>query len=184
MLHQVSILGERDEELVPGEYGQMALRGRLSYVLMNEYLNNPQATVDVFRNFWFHTGDGVYKDEDGILYFVDRMGGFIRVKGENISSFQIEDIINSHPKVGVSAAFPVPAETGLEDDIVVYVVTAPEQDLSEEELRVWMEKEMPKYMRPKHIRFIRALPETPTHKVEKYKLKEMFLNEMKATKQA
>jgi crotonobetaine/carnitine-CoA ligase len=174
MLHEIAILDEHDEELAPGEYGQIALRGRLPFVLLDEYLNKPEATKNVFRNFWFHTGDGAYKDEDEMFYFVDRMGGFIRVRGENISSFQIEDTINAHPKIAVSAAFPVHAEKGLEDDIVVYIVPDQGEDLSENELRLWIEKQIPKYMWPKYIRFIDALPQTATNKVEKYKLKEMF----------
>ena len=179
IFHEVSIVGEHDEELNPGEYGQIALRSRLPYVLFNEYLRKPDITVETFRNLWFHAGDVAYKDEEGMLYFVDRRGGFIRVRGENISSYQIENIINSHPKITVSAAFPVRAEVGLEDDIVVYIISAPGQKLDEKEFRGWIEAEMPKYMRPKHIRFIDALPQTPTNKVEKYKLKEMFLDEMK-----
>jgi crotonobetaine/carnitine-CoA ligase len=177
MFHEVSIVGEHDEELGPGEYGQIALRSRLPYVLFNEYLRKPDVTVEAFRNLWFHAGDVAYRDEEGMLYFVDRRGGFIRVRGENISSYQIEDIINSHPKIAVSAVFPVRAEVGLEDDIVVYIVLTLGQELEEKELRGWIEAEMPKYMRPKHIRFIDALPQTPTNKVEKYKLKELFLGE-------
>jgi carnitine-CoA ligase len=172
--HEVAIVNDHDEEMAPGEYGQIALRSRLPYVLLNEYLNRPEATTEVFRNFWFHTGDGAYIDEEGIFYFVDRMGGFIRVRGENISSYQIEDLFNAHPQIAVSAAFPIPAEKGLEDDIVIYIVPAPGERLTEEAIRPWIEAEMPKYMWPKHIRFIEALPQTPTHKIKKYKLKEMF----------
>jgi crotonobetaine/carnitine-CoA ligase len=176
---QVAVLDEHDEKLGAGEYGQICIRGRLPSLLLDEYFNKPEATVAAFKNLWFHTGDGAYRDKDGIFYFVDRMGGFIRVKGENISSFQIEDTINAHPKVGVSAAFPVPAQDGLEDDIVVYIVSAPKENLKEEDLRQWIEKEMPRYMHPKYIRFIDALPQTPTYKVEKYKLKDLFLKEMR-----
>jgi crotonobetaine/carnitine-CoA ligase len=177
MFHELAILGEHDEKLGAGEYGQIGMRSRLPSVLLDEYFNRPEATAEVFRNLWFHTGDGAYRDEEGIFYFVDRMGGFIRVKGENISSFQVEDIINAHPDVSVCAAFPVPAAEGLEDDIVVYVVPAPDKTLTEEALAAWIKTEMPRYMQPKHLRFVDALPETPTHKVEKYKLKEMFLAE-------
>jgi crotonobetaine/carnitine-CoA ligase len=177
MFHELSIVGEHDEELAPGEYGQIALRSRLPYVLFKEYLNKPETTVEAFRNLWFHTNDIASRDKDGLLYFGDRRGGFIRVRGENISSYQIEDIINSHPKISVSAAFPVRAEVGLEDDVVIYIVPATEEGLTEEELRRWIEGEMPKYMWPKYIRFIDALPQTPTNKVEKYKLKELFLSE-------
>ena len=181
IFHEVAIVNEHDEALGDGKHGQIALRGRLPYVLLNEYLNKPETTVETFRNLWFHTGDVACRDEQGILYFVDRRGGFIRVRGENISSYQVEDLINTHPKVAVAAVFPVRAEVGLEDDIVVYVVPAPGQELNEKELRVWIDAEMPKYMQPKHIRFIDALPQTPTNKVEKYKLKEIFLDERNET---
>ncbi|GAB4349769.1 MAG: ATP-dependent acyl-CoA ligase [Candidatus Abyssubacteria bacterium] len=176
VLFEVAILNEDDEELGPGQHGHLAFRSRVPSMLLKEYLNKPQATLETFRNLWFHTGDGAYKDEDGYFYFVDRIGGFIRRRGENISSYQIEDIITGHPKVGVCAAFPIPAEEGEEDDIVVYVV--PQEELSEDELRSWLASEMPKFMRPQHIRFVRSLPQTPTFKVEKYKLRQQILSEL------
>ncbi|MBU2548190.1 MAG: AMP-binding protein [Proteobacteria bacterium] len=173
-----AVLDERDEEVGPNQHGELAFRGRLPYLLLNEYFNKPEATAGVFRNLWFHTGDGVYRGDDGYTYFVDRVGGFIRTRGENISSYQIEDIVNGHPKVGVSAAFPIPSDQGEEDDVVTYVVPAPGQTLTEEELRDWLKTEMPRFMWPRYIRFIEALPQTPTYKVEKYKLKQMILKEL------
>jgi crotonobetaine/carnitine-CoA ligase len=146
--------------------------------MLNGYFNKPEATLEVFRNLWFHTGDACYKDEDETYYFVDRMGGFIRTRGENISSYQIEDFINSHPRVDVCAAFPIPAEEGEEDDIVVYIVPKQGEDLGEEDLKTWIASEMPKFMWPKHIRFAQELPRTPTNKVEKYKLKQAILSEL------
>jgi crotonobetaine/carnitine-CoA ligase len=106
------------------------------------------------------------------------MGGFIRHKGENISSYQIEDIVNSHPDVNSSAAFPIPAGEGLEDDIVVYIVIQPGKELNEVQLREWLKGKMPKFMWPQHIRFIDELPRTPTNKLEKYKLKNVILEEL------
>ena len=176
---QPAVLNENDEELGPGQYGQLCFRSRLPFSMLDSYFNKPEATVKVFRNFWFHTGDACYKDEDDIYYFVDRIGGFIRTKGENISSYQIEDIINSHPAVQVSAALPIPAADGEEDDIVVYIVRNELMELPEESLRIWLKTEMPRFMWPKHIRFIDALPRTPTNKIEKYKLKEMIRSELK-----
>jgi crotonobetaine/carnitine-CoA ligase len=177
-LMEAAILDGEDRPCGPGVHGQLAFRGRLPHLLLESYFNKPEATEEVFRNGWLHTGDGAYRDEDGNFYFVDRMGGFIRTRGENISSYQIEDILMSHPKVGVCAAFPIPAEEGEEDDIVVYIVLQPGQEMSEQELRPWIEAEMPKFMRPKHVRFIDALPQTPTFKVEKYKLRERILLEL------
>ena len=178
ILLEAAVLDENDEELGPRQHGQLAFRGKLPHLLLNEYFNKPEATVEVFRNLWLHTGDGGYRDDDGNFYFVDRIGGFIRTRGENVSSYQIEDIITAHPKVGVCAAFPIPAEEGEEDDIVVYIVLQHREELTEAALREWIEAEMPKFMRPKHIRFIDALPQTPTYKVEKYKLKEMIMKEL------
>jgi len=178
LLHEMAILNDRDEELGPGEYGQIGLRSRLPYVLLNEYFNKPEATSEAFRNLWFHTGDGAYRDPSGYCYFVDRMGGFIRVKGENISSFQVEDVVNTHPDIRISAAFSIPAAEGLEDDIVVYVVPVEGRTFEEEKFRAWTRQEMPKYMWPRHIRVVETLPQTPTHKVEKYKLREKILNEI------
>jgi carnitine-CoA ligase len=174
-----SVLNEHDEEVVPGQYGQLAFRNKLPYCMLDGYFKKPEATVEVFRNLWFHTGDACYRDESDIYYFVDRMGGFIRTKGENISSYQIEDFINSHPMVKMSAALPVSAAEGEEDDIVVFIVLEENAVLIEEELRKWIATEMPKFMWPKHIKFVDDLPRTPTNKIEKYKLKRMIMDELK-----
>lgn len=177
-LLEAAILDENDMVQEPGTHGQIAFRSKLPYTILNEYFNKPEATAEVFRNLWFHSGDGGYRDEDGIFYFVDRMGGFIRTRGENVSSYQVEDILTSHPKVGVCAALPIPAEEGEEDDIVVYIVLKPGEQMAEDELRPWIKEEMPRFMQPRHIRFVDALPQTPTYKVEKYKLKDRILTEL------
>jgi crotonobetaine/carnitine-CoA ligase len=176
---EATILNEHDEECAPREFGELAFRPKFPYLLLDEYFGKPDATVKVFKNCWFHTGDGCYKDDEGNFYFVDRMGGYIRTRGENISSYQIEDIINNHPGVDVCAALPIPAEEGEEDDIVVYLVPKEDGRLAESDLREWIRREMPKFMWPKHIRFTDELPRTPTNKVEKYKLRERILQELK-----
>jgi crotonobetaine/carnitine-CoA ligase len=177
-LHEVAVLDDNGHELGPGEVGQLAVRSKLPHLMLNEYFNKPEATDKVLKNGWYHTGDIVYKDEDGFFYFVDRMSGFIRVRGENLSSSQVEDLILGHPKVANCAAFPIPAAVGDEEDLVACIVVKPGEDLTEESLRMWMKAEMPKFMWPKHIKFISELPVTPTFKVEKYKLKERILGEL------
>lgn len=167
------ILNERDEECSVGETGQLALRPRFPQVLFKEYFNAPSATLEVVKNLWFHTGDVGYKGEDNTFYFVDRMKDVIRHKGENISSYQIEDMINQHEHVEVCAAFPVPAAEGDEDDIVVYVVPQTDE-IDMEALDEWIKQTMPKFMWPKFICSIPDLPRTATNKVEKYKLKAKF----------
>lgn len=179
-LLDVAVLDEWDNELEANQHGQLGVRSKLPYLLFSEYFNKPDATAETFRNQWLHTGDGVYKDEDGFFYFVDRIGGFIRTRGENVSSYQVEDIVNSYAAVAASAALPIPAAEGGEDDIVVFVVAKEGQTIIETDFREWLKGEMPKYMLPKHLRFIEALPLTPTFKVEKYKLKQMILEELQA----
>lgn len=178
-LFEANILDANDDRCKSGEVGELVFRPRFPFLLLNEYFSKPEATVKAFRNCWFHTGDACSKDEDGYYYFVDRMGGVIRVRGELVSSYQVEDIINRHPKVEVCAAFPIPAEVGDEDDIVIFIVPKNAETLTEEEVRDWAKKEMPKFMNPQYIRFIDDLPRTPTSKIEKYKLREKIKAELK-----
>ncbi|MCH6267567.1 AMP-binding protein [Neobacillus citreus] len=178
---EVAILNEHDEECDIGQSGQFAYRPLFPYIMMKEYFNKPAATAEVFQNLWFHSGDVGYKDENGFYYFVDRMKNLIRHKGENISSYQIEDLITQHHLVDLCAAFPIPAEEGDEDDIVVYVVPRTDE-LNEAALKEWTKREMPKYMWPKYIRIVPDLPKTPTNKIEKYKLRALILEELQKVK--
>ncbi len=179
--YEAAIINKYDEPCNANEIGQIALRPRYPHIMLKEYFNKPEATVKEYQNLWFHTGDVGYKDKNDIYYFVDRMKDVIRSRGENISSYQVEDLMNQHKLVSMSAAFPIPAEEGEEDDIVVYVVPKSEE-LTVEALQEWTKKEMPKFMWPKHIRFISELPRTPTNKVEKYKLKNQILSELNQRK--
>ncbi len=175
---EATILDERDRECADNEAGQLAFRPKLPAYLLHEYLGKPEATVKAFRNLWFHTGDSARRNSDGSYTFVDRMGDRIRVRGENISSFHIEDMINQCPGVGMTAAFSIPADDGDEDDVVVFVAAREQQSLSEQQVRDWAEQTMPKFMRPRHIRVVPDLPRTLTQKVEKFKLRAMILAEL------
>jgi carnitine-CoA ligase len=178
LLFESNILNTRDEECVPREAGELVFRPRFPSMIITEYFNKPEATLKAFRNLWFHTGDAAFKDEQGIYHFIDRMGSAIRVKGEFVSSYQVEDIINCHPQVDVCAALPIPAEVGGEHDIAVFIVPNKGERLGEEEIRAWAKTMMPKFMWPKYIRFVDDLPKTPTSKIEKYKLRERIKEEL------
>lgn len=178
------VLDAQDNQCAEGEVGQLAFRPRFPSLILEEYFKKPEATIKTFRNCWFHTGDACYRGKDGFWYFVDRMGGFFRVRGENISSYQVEDLINGHPKVRATAAVPVPADVGDEEDVAVFVELKDGQTMTDAELRDHAREVMPKYMVPKHIRFIPALPLTPTNKVEKYKLKQQLMAELGKTPRA
>src|SRR5699024_5653099 len=142
---QAAVLNERDERCAPGEPGQLALRPRLPALIMHEYLGKPEKTVEAWRNLWFHTGDAAVQHEDGMFAFIDRLGDRSRVRGENLSSFQVEDILHQHPLVSLAAAFAIASSEGDEDDIVVYVAAEAGADLSEQMLHDYAADNMPKY---------------------------------------
>ncbi len=171
---EVAILDESDELCAPGEVGQLALRPLVQNTIFLEYFGKPEATAAALRNAWFHTGDAATELEDGTFLFVDRLGDRIRVRGENLSSFHIEDLLNQHADVSMTAAFAVPAQEGDEDDIVAYIVLKEGRTCDEVSMHSWIAENLPKFMRPRHVRFIAELPRTATNKIEKYKLRTQF----------
>lgn len=174
----VALLDEDDAPVAEGAIGQLAFRPRFPGLLLKEYLRKPEATLKACRNLWFHTGDACRAIGDGRYVFVDRMGGYFRVRGENVSSFEVESLMASHPKVRAVAAVPIPARVGSEDEIAAFVEPMTGETVTEAELRDHAVRQMPKYMVPSFIRIIDALPVTPTSKVEKYKLKQSLLAEL------
>lgn len=177
-LLEPAVLDPDDNEVPVGSVGQLAFRPRFPSLILEAYFNKPEATQRAFRNCWFHTGDAVYQGADGNWYFVDRIGGFFRVRGENVSSYQVEDLLNAHPKIRATAAVPIPAAIGDEEDVAVFIELIEGHGMDEAELRDFAAEVMPKYMQPKHVRFIAALPLTPSSKIEKYKLKQQLLAEL------
>lgn len=175
---EVAILDELDRPCPVDVPGQLAMRPRLPGLLLLEYLGKPEATVAAWRNLWFHTGDAAVRRADGMVDFVDRLGDRIRVRGENLSSYQVEDLLNQHHRVQMSAAFAIRGQEGDEDDVVAYVVPAPGAELTEAELLDYARAAMPKYMRPRYVRIVPDIPRTATSKVEKYKLREQILQEL------
>ena len=122
------------------------------------------------RGGWIRSGDLAYKDEDGYFFFVDRKSDFMRRRGENISSFEVEKIINQHPQVLESAAYAMPSELG-EDEVMVTIVLQPGARLQPTEIMQHCEAHMAYFMIPRYIRFVAALPKTGTERTMKYQLK-------------
>lgn len=166
----VAVVDERDNEVGPGEPGELVIRPKQPFLVTTGYYGAPEATAQCFRNMWFHTGDRVWRDEDGYYYFLDRMKDAIRRRGENISAFDLESEVNLHPAVLESAAIGVPSE--LEDeDVKLIAVLRPGATMEPSELAAFCEERLPRYMVPRYIEFVDALPRTPTDKVAKYKLR-------------
>ncbi len=170
-IYEIKLVDDQDNEVPVGEVGEFVFRPREPFTMMLEYYNMPEKTLEAFRNLWFHTGDLGRKDKDGYFYFVDRKKDALRRRGENISSFEVERAVNSHPSVLESAAVAVPSEVG-EDEVKICVVLKPGERLTPEELIKHCNERMPYFAVPRYVEFMESLPKTPTERVEKYKLKQ------------
>jgi crotonobetaine/carnitine-CoA ligase len=168
--YQVRIVNDQDETVPPGVLGEITVRSDEPWQLMAGYWRNPEATVEAWRNYWFHTGDAGMYDEDGYFYFVDRIKDAIRVRGENVSSMEVEAIVNDAPGVLEAAAIGVPSEYG-EEDIKLYVVPATDA-FDPEELMRYLVTRLPRFMMPLYIAAVPDLPKTPTEKVRKHQLRD------------
>lgn len=165
---------DTDEEVARGEIGEIIVRPRTPNVMLHYYNKMPEKTVEDFRNFWFHTGDAGRMDKDGYIYFVDRVKDYLRCKGENISSFEVEKIVGSYPDVEESGAIGVKAESGryAEDELMIVVVPKKGKTIDPVKLIKFLEPKMPYFMIPRFIRFEKSLPKTGTLRVQKNKLRD------------
>ena len=150
------------------------MRAKEPWIMTNGYWNHPEWTVKAWRNLWMHTGDMMMKDEDGNLYFVDRTKDAIRRRGENISSMEVENEINSHEAVLESAVIPV-ASQETEQEVMAVVVLKPGASLEFEEMIRYLEPRMAYFMVPRYLEVLDELPKTPTGKIQKYVLRERGL---------
>jgi crotonobetaine/carnitine-CoA ligase len=174
--YEVRIVDDDDLPLGPHQTGELVFRPRQAYTMMSGYYKMPEATLEAFRNLWFHTGDLGYLDEDGFLYYVGRKKDAIRRRGENISAYEIESVVNQHLSVLESAAIAVPSELG-EDDVKIVAVLKPDAELTAEELIRFCERRMAYFMVPRYVEFLSSLPKNPSQRIEKYKLRADALTE-------
>ncbi len=165
---------ETDEEVQVGEVGELVVRAIHPWTTCQGYFAMPDKTSEAFRNLWFHTGDGLKRDEHGWYYFVDRLKDALRRRGENISSYEVEQALVSHPSIGEVAAIGVPAdqEAG-EDEVMVFIVPEDGKNVVPEEIWKYSEKQLPDFAIPRYIHVLDELPKTPSEKVRKIELREM-----------
>lgn len=163
---------ETDEEVAVGEIGELVVRPKVPFICSSGYFGAPDKTVEAWRNLWFHTGDALRQDADGWFYFVDRFKDALRRRGENISSYEIETAVLTHPAVIETAVIAVPAssEAG-EDEVMAYVIAS--EDVTAAELWAHFETRMPAFAVPRFLRFVDELPKTPSQRVQKAKLREL-----------
>jgi crotonobetaine/carnitine-CoA ligase len=166
----VKLVDDNEIPVGPNSVGELLVRPDGDYCMLLEYYNMPEKTVEAWRNLWFHSGDYFTFDDEGYYYFVDRKKDALRRRGENISSYEVEKSINTHPAVLESAAVAVKSPMG-EDEVMVCLVLRPGFSLTPEELMSHCEKRMAYFMIPRYLRFMEGLPKTPTERVQKHLLR-------------
>lgn len=167
----VRIFDENDQELPPGVAGEIVVRPNRPHIMFEGYWRRPEDTQKVMRNMWLHTGDIGKFDEDGFFYFVDRKKDYLRRRGENISSFEMETAFSAHPDLAEVAVHAVPSPKG-EDDVKVTAILRPGATLTAEQLFQWSTTAVPYYALPRYIEFRTTLPKNPQGRVLKYELRD------------
>jgi crotonobetaine/carnitine-CoA ligase len=166
----VRIFDDDDNERPAGEQGEIVVRPKRPQVMFEGYWGRPDATVETSRNWWYHTGDIGMIDDDRYLYFVDRKADYLRRRGENISSFEVERVLMRHGSLADVAVHAVPSEL-TEDDLKITATLVDGASLTEAELFRWCIDELPYFALPRYIEFRDELPRSPVGRVLKRELR-------------
>jgi crotonobetaine/carnitine-CoA ligase len=165
------IVDDKDFPLPMGPRGELVVRHQMPWAHSQGYYKMPEATVKAWRNGWFHTGDVGVIDEDGYFWFLDRVKDAIRRRGENISAYEVEQVLLTHPAVRDVAVFAV-ASAMSEDEVAAALVLKPGHTLDRVELIRYCQERMAYFMVPRFIAVMDDLPRNSSQKIEKFKLRD------------
>lgn len=168
--YDIRIFDELDQPVPDGTVGQIVFRPRHPNIMFEGYWKRPDSTAAAWKNMWMHTGD-LGKIVDGYLYFADRAKDYLRSRGENISSFEVEAAYMSHHAIAEVAVHAVGAQCA-EDELKVTAVLREGALLTEQELCMWSIDNLPHFAVPRYIEFRKELPKNPTGRVLKYQLRD------------
>jgi len=169
---RIRVLDEDGKDVPPDEksIGEIVVRGNQ---VMDGYLKDQEATNEVFVDGWFHTGDMAVVDEEGYITIVDRKKDIIISGGENISSVEVEKVIQNHPAVYEVVVIGVPDEKWGEVPKAL-VVLKPGENPSEAEIIQYVREHLAAYKAPKTVEFRAEFPKGGTGKILKRDLREPY----------
>lgn len=162
----VRLVDDADVPVDVGAIGELVYRPKGSFEMMQGYWRKPNATVEAWRNLWFHSGDLLREHADGYLEYVGRKKDAIRRRGENVSAWEVEQAVAAHPSVLEVAAIGVPSEVG-EEDVAVLVVAKPDSQLDAQELVKFVSSDLPRFAVPRYVELVDNLPKTPSERIDK-----------------
>jgi long-chain acyl-CoA synthetase len=160
---EMKVVDEDDNEVAPGEVGEIAIRG---HNVMKGYWNRPDATAEVMRGGWLHTGDMARVDDDGYFFIVDRKKDMIIRGGYNVYPREIEEVLYEHPAVLEAAVIGTP-DPSLGEEVGAAVVLRPGAEAGADDIRSFVKERVAAYKYPRHIWFTDELPKGPTGKILK-----------------
>ena len=165
---------EKDTPIIDGQIGEIMVRPKQPYGFMSGYMGMPEKTIESWRNFWFHTGDAGLREPSGNFIFVDRIKDCIRRRGENISSYEVEQAFLEILEITEAAAYAIPAKggEGMEDEVMIALMVNKNTNIEHSNLLTKARINLAKFAIPKYIRIMDQFPKTATGKVQKNKLRE------------
>lgn len=166
-INQVRTVDDSGALVPPGTVGEIVLRNPAT---TPGYYGQPEETNRILRDGWLHTGDLASADAEGNYFFAGRTKEIIRRRGENITPAEVENVLNTHPMVSVSAVIGVPSELS-EEDVKAFVLARDGCSPSARDLRSWCEERLPTYKCPRYIEFVESLPLTDSQKIAKSALR-------------
>ena len=168
---------DSDVELPRDQVGEILVRPKIPFCFNVGYFKMPDKTVEAWRNLWFHTGDAGRMDSEGRLFFVDRIKDRIRRRGENISSYELEQTLNEYPGVIESAAvgLRVPGAGGEDEIKAVIAIKGPSPD--PEAFLDWCVPRMPRHTVPRYLEFVAELDKTASGKIRKQAIRDAGVTE-------
>jgi crotonobetaine/carnitine-CoA ligase len=168
--YDVILTDDEGREVPPGQAGEILYRPRRANIMFEGYWRQPDKTAEAWRDLWMHTGDMARFDDDGYLFFVERKKDYIRRRGENVSSWEVEQTILEHPAVKEVAVHAIPSDLG-EDDIKIVAILAGEP-VPPRELFLWSRERLPAFAVPRYVEFRDELPKNGVGRVLKYRLRD------------
>jgi crotonobetaine/carnitine-CoA ligase len=162
----VTIADENGNFPGPGKMGEIRVRALEPGVIMKGYFRNEEATRAALVDGWLRTGDLGHRDEGGFYYYAGRLKDSLRRRGENISAWEVERVVNAHPDIAESAVIGVANELA-DQDIKIFLRLKPGRSLDPAAFIDWCGPVLPRFQIPRFVAFIDEFPKTPTERIRK-----------------